>query len=328
MNRRKFVIVSTVLMFAVAGVVAGLTLYTNFIVKASIGDLPAAVRYFPADSQAIIGINVRAFVNSPFYAKIEAKHGQEVGSNLAEFVEKTGVDPRRDLDYMVAGGQALARGKGKGAVIAVGRFNQQAITAFINSKTVPIRVDYSNATVYMIPEQSGTELEKGIAFLSGSEMALGDLESLKAILDVRAGKEGVGSNQNLAPLLEELDPTAMFWFAGDAASIMSKSPIDTPIGEKIGAIQNIFGTLNLTDAVSGQITATARDEESAAKLGDVVKGLVALGQLASDQSAELAELMKGISVVQDKTRIQLSLNFSSELLERLEHLKSQTRKVI
>jgi hypothetical protein len=336
MNRRKFVVVSTVLMLAVAGLVAGLSLYTNFVAKAAIGDLPPAVKYFPVDSQAVIGINVRAFLQSPFYARIEAKHGGQVGTGLAEFIEKTGVDPRTDLDYVVLGGRSLAGGKGSGALIAIGRFNEQTIMAFIKSesKSVPIEVKVDDATVYMVPEHSGTALEKGIAFLSQSEIALGDLDSLKAILEVRAhksGKEGIERNPALAPMLQELDPNAMFWFAGDAANILSKSPVSSPIGEKISAIQSIFGTLNLTDAVSGQITATARDEESAAKLADVVKGLVALGQLASDQNAELAavsDLIKGIQIGQEKNRIHLSLNFPAELLDRLEQAKTHARKVL
>jgi len=328
MNRRKIVVASTVAMFAVAGVVAGLTLYTSFVVRAAIGDLPAAVQYFPADSQGIVGINVRAFINSPFYAKFEAEHGRKIGSELTEFIEKTGVDPRRDLDYVVAGGRSLGGGKGSGALIAIGRFNRDAITTFINSRTVPITVDYNGAKVYMIPEKSGGELEKGIAFLRDGEIGLGDLESLKAILDVSAGKPGITANETLAPLLGQLDPRAMFWFAGDAADLLARSPIPSPIGEKIAAIQSVFGTLNLTDAVSGRITANARDEESATKLADVVKGFIALGQLAGEQNAELAELMKGIGVVQDKHRIHLSVNFPADILERLEQMKTRARRVL
>ncbi len=328
MNRQKFVVVSTIALFVVAGLVAGLTLYTNFVVKASIGDLPRAVRYFPSDYQAIFGINVRAFLNSPFYGKLEAAHGPRIGSEMAEFIEKTGVDPRRDLEYIVAGARKLGKGEGEGALIAIGSFNRETIINFINSKTVPIKVEYNDATVLMIPENSGTTLEKGIAFLEGNEIALGDLESLKAILDVRAGKAGIQANTTLTDLLEQLDPNAMFWFAGDATSVLSRSPISNPIGEKFAAIQSVFGMLNLTDAVSGRITANARDEESATKLADVVKGFVALGQLASEQNAEIAELLKGVSIVQEKNQIHLSLNFASDLLDRLQEMKAQHRKVI
>ena len=331
MNRRKFVVVSTVLMFAVAGLIAGLTYYSSAVAEAAIGRLPAAVRYFPADSQAVVGINVRAFLSSPFYAAAQARRGAVVGSELNEFIEKTGVDPRTDIDYIVAGGRALAGGKGNGALIAIGRFNEEKISSFIRSKSVPMEVNYGNAVVLMIPEQSGTQLEKGIAFLDQGELALGDLESLKAILDVRAGKAGVKSNQTLVQMLDELDPDAMFWFAGDAANIMSKAPVDSPLGDKLSAIQTIFGTLDLGSVVTGQLTATALSEESATQLAAVVNGLVALGSLASTQNPEMSvlkDLVSGITIMQDGNKVHLKVSFSAELLDKLEQAKMDRRKVI
>jgi hypothetical protein len=334
MNRRKFVVVSTVSMLAMAALVAGLSWYSSFSAKAAIGDLPPAVRYLPADTQAVIGVNVRAFVSSPFYARAEARHSREIGSGLAEFIEKTGVDPRTDLDYLVMGGRSDGAGKGSGAAIAIGRFNEQSIMAFIRSRCAPIEVRVDDAVVYMIPENSGTQLEKGIAFLGSSEVVFGDLESLKAVLDVRArkpGKEGIEHNPSMALMLRELDPSLMFWFAGDAADILAHSPVRTPIGEKVSSIQSVFGGLNLTDAVSGRVTATARDEESAAKLVDVVKGFVALGQLASESRPELSALgdvLKGMQISQEKNRIHLSLNFPADLLDKLEKAGTQAGKIM
>lgn len=334
MNRRKFVVASTVSMLAMVALIAGLSWYSSFSAKAAIGDLPPAVRYFPADTQAIVGVNVQAFLSSPFYARAEAKHSREIGSGLAEFVEKTGVDPRTDLDYMVMGGRSNGAGKGRGAAIAIGRFNEQSIMAFIRSKCVPIEVRVDDAVVYMIPENSGTQLETGIAFLGSSEVVFGDLESLKAVLDVRArkpGKEGIERNPGMALMLRELDPGSMFWFAGDAAEILAQSPMNTPIGEKVSSIQSVFGGLNVTDAVSGRVTATARDEESAAKLVDVVKGFVALGQLASESRPDLSalgDLIKGVQISQQKNRIHITLNFPADLLDKLEKAGTQARKVM
>jgi hypothetical protein len=327
MNHRKFVVASTVLLFFAVGVIAGLALYSGMTVNASIPDLPRAVRYLPADSQAVFGMNVKKFIASPVYAKLEAKHGDKIGTDLAEFTAKTGVDPRKDVDYIIAGGKSLAEGRGQGVVIAVGRFNTAAITGFIDShfagtQTSPIRVDYKSAVVHMIPESGGNKVDKGIAFLSDSEIALGNLESLKAVLDVRENSVGgIEQNVTLAPLLDSLNPEDMFWFAGDPSTVLSKAPANTPLGGGLAAIKDIFGALNLTDAVSGKITVTAKDKESAAKLADIARGLIALAQLAGDQSPEIADLLKGVLVTPDleKNKIHLAINFPFELIERLEH---------
>ncbi len=335
MNHRKFVVASTVLMLAAAGIVAGLAFYSNFSATASISKLPAAVGYLPRDVQAVFGMNVQKFVASPVYAQFQKTHGEEIGKNLAEFIAKTGVDPTKDVLYVVAGGSLGSERKGTGVVIAVatGRFNKDTIVSFIKSQVVPIPVDYDGATVLMIPEKNGEKLEKGIAFLSDAEIALGDLDSLKAVLDVRFRRaDNISRNPTLGPLIDSLNPTEMFWFAGDAASILSKAPAqtNTPLGGNISAIVNVVGTLNLDDAVRGKITVTAKDKASAGKLADVARGFIALGQLATEQDPNLTALLNGVSIATDakeETKLHLVVNFPFELLEKLEHARPRLKKV-
>jgi hypothetical protein len=238
------------------------------------------------------------------------------------------VDPRRDLSYVVAAGRADDH-KHEGAVIAVGRFNTAAITSFIETHVVPIRTDYKGIPVLMFEEKNGTEVEKGVAYLSESEIAAGDLESLKEIIDVRfGGSPGILSNATLAPMVKALNPEEMFWFAGDAATILAKAPAEMPFASSIASVQTVMGTLNVTDSVNGRITATAKDEDSARKLADVARGFVALGQLAAEHQADISELMKGISVTQDRNAVRLTVNFPFDLLEKLEQGRFELKRVL
>ncbi len=330
MKHRSFVVASTVILFLVAGVVAGLALYSTVVVRASIPGLPDAVAYLPPDAQAVFGMNVQKFVASPIYARFEQRHGEEFGQDLAEFISRTGVDPRRDIRYIVAAGKPGDNHHGTGVVIAEGSFNPELIKSFIRTKATPIEVPYNGATVLMIPESDGSKVEKGIAFLSEKEIALGELGALKSVLDIRSkgGKQSVLDNPTLGPLIKTLNPDEMFWFAGDATNILAKAPTNTPLGGNIAAILHVFGTLNLTDAVDGAITVTAKDEASAAKLADVARGLVALGELASDQNPDLGELLKGVSVQQSKDQIRLKVNFPIDLLEKLEKGKATAAKKV
>jgi hypothetical protein len=322
MKHRKFVVASTVVMFLMIGVVVGLALYSTVAVKASIPGLPDSVAYLPPDSQAVFGINVQKFIASPVYARLEQKHGQEIGSDLAEFIAKTGVDPRKDVHYIIASGRSLEGKKGTGVVIAEGTFNLATIAAFINTQPGAIKLEYDGVTVYMIPEKDGSTIEKGVALISDKEIALGELASLKAVLDIRQNRTpSVLDNPTLGPLIKGLNPDEMFWFAGDPTNVLAKAPANTPLGGNISSIMNVFGTLNLTTEVAGKITVTAKDEVSAGKLADVAKGLLALASLASDQNPQLAELLKGILIQQDKTQIVLKLNFPFELLDKLDQIQ-------
>src|SRR5437867_1977849 len=301
MNRRKFVVVSTVMMAVLAAAVAGMALYSSYVVKASIPALPEALAWLPADTHAVFGMNVQRFVASPIYARFEEKHGRDIAHDLGEFTARTGVDPRRDISYVIGGGRVLDGPKGEGVAIAVGHFNTAAITTFIQTQGSPVKVDYKGVSILMIPENTSYQLEKGIAFITESEIALGDLESLKQVLDIRSGSaSGIMTSGTLGPMLRALNPDEMFWFAGDAGRIVAKAPTNTPFAETASALLTVSGALNLTDAVTGKITATARDEDSSRMLADVALGAVALAQLAGASHPEVAELLTGSNVSEDE----------------------------
>jgi len=329
MNRHKFVVTSTVSMLVVFIAVVGLAFYSNFVARASV-QLPGAISYLPADTQAVFGMNVKRFVASPVYAQIAQGHEQEIGKDLAEITAKTGVDPLNDIDYVIGVSRA-SQPKDAGVVIATGRFKQDAIASFINTSFInsgkgsPISLDYNGAAVLMIPESNGAKLEKGVAFLSGSEIALGDLNSLKAVLDVRQGAAGINSNPILSALLSKLNSTEMFWFAGDA-TVLTRMPANAPNIPAISAIQSVFGTLNLTTTINGKITVTAKDETSAGQLADFAKGLLALGQLASGQNADLAALVGGVKITQSGTQFDISVTMPLDLLHKMETAKAQIKR--
>lgn len=331
MKHRRFVVASTVVMFLTIGIVAGLSLYSTMAVKASVPPLPQSIAYLPVDSQAVFGMNVRKFIDSPVYLRFQEKHGAAVGKDLAEFTAKTGVDPTKDISYIIAAGGKNEGNVGAGVVIAQGTFNTAAITSFITSQAAgPIKLDYNGATVFMIPEKNGSAVEKGIAFLSEKEIVLGEIGALKRVLDIRNDRQKLSilDNPTLGPLIRDLNSDEMFWFAGDPTNVLAKAPANTPLGGNLTAIKNVFGTLNLTSDVVGVITVTAKDVESAGKLADVAKGLLALGSLASDQNPILAQLLAGIKIEQilnaatkANDQIRLKLNFPIELLDKLETMK-------
>jgi len=332
MRHKKFVITTTAIMVVCAGVVAGLAFYSNFAATASIPSVPKAVRWLPAGSQAVFGMNVKKFIDSPFYKHIEAKRGDRMDADLQDFIAKTGVDPQKDLDYILAAGRTANQTKGEGVAIAVGNFNTAAISTFINTKGAPIEVPYKKGKVLMIPESDGNKLEKGIAYLSEKEIALGDLESLKQVLDIQAGDAAGIDTTNLGQLLRSVDPQEMFWFAGDATAVMAKAPVNTPLGSNLSSLQTIFGTLDLAEVVNGKITARAKDSQSAKKLADVVRGFVALGQLAASnaQNGEFANLVGQITLQVDSTEdmVHVNLSFPASLIDQMDQLKSVRKKVV
>jgi len=317
MKHRRFVIASALVMIGVAGAIAVLALYSNHLVRASAPSLPDALNNIPSDYQFISGINVQRFVTSPYYARLRQKQNQapQIGNDLATFIEQTGVDPARDVSYLVFAGGL----KGQGVGIVAGTFDPDKIVSFIKSKASPSELEYAGARVIMIPDKNRTGVQNGIAFLSERQIAVGNLESIKSVLDTRTGtKASILSNTGISSLISNISPEEMFWFAGNASGLLARAPLTTPLGQNISSIQSIVGTLNITDAVVGRITATAVSAEAAAKLTDVFKGFVALGQISGNQNPDLKTLLDGVSVSQNNSQVNLSLNVPVDVLEKLQ----------
>jgi hypothetical protein len=304
MKRRPIFVTSTLL---IAAVVAVWMFYSKRVVKAALPDFPAIVGYLPAESRAVFGMNVQKLINSPAYARLEEKHPR-MGAGLGEFIAETGVDPRTDISFVV--GNAQGMGKREGVLLAEGRFNTAAIETYVFRKANPIKTQYKGATVLMLPERRSGDLKKGVALLAESEIAVGGLDSLKAVIDVRNGSlPGVAENATLGPILRGMNANDMFWFAGDAQELAFRGLGPAPLRRNFNLeeLESVFGTVNVGDSVEGNVAAVARDPEAARKLADGLRGLMAFGQLAAGRNPDLAQLLKGVSVSHEQSNARIDV---------------------
>jgi hypothetical protein len=309
---RKAIVTSVLIVLGVASAAAVASLYADFSAKAAAAGLPRGLDYIPSDYRLVFGMNVQKFVQSPAYTKL--RQNNPIGSDLALFVEKTGLDPVRDIAYLVGAGN----GRDRGIAVVSGRFNKDAIVRFIRSKATPQEQVYHGALLIMFPEQQAGTAPKGLGFLNSQEIALGDLESLKAVVDMSGQQnKSIIFSETMAPLIRSVGPDEMFWFAGDAEGVLSRVAANSPLATSASSIKSIIGVFNLGDAVTGKITAATFNAESAQKLAEAVKGLIALGQLAGNQQTDFKSLLGGLTVTQDAALVTLALNFPVDLVAKI-----------
>ena len=335
MKLRKVVTVSVLVILGVACAGALMAIYTDYSVKASALSLPDALNNIPSDYQFVFGLNVTNLVQSTAYSKF--RQNNPIKGDIESFTEKTGLDPMRDVSYVLGAGRSKPNSRNEGVVIVVGKFNQDAITSYIRSKSNPVEFEYNGASILIIPDPKSDVVKSGIAFLDAREIAMGELEALKAILDTRgsAGKS-ILSNAAIAPLIDEVSSESMIWFAGDASGVLTNAPATMP-GLPFGngtiaipnlpSIKNFSGKININDAVTGKITATAFNADAATKLAEAMKGLIAFGQLAGgSKQPELRTLLDGLIVSQDTTRVSVVLNLPVDALNKLGKTSQSRRK--
>jgi hypothetical protein len=323
MNRRRYAVVAMLLMMTMAAAI--LSLSTGLPAKASGANPPEALQHIPYDYQFVSGLNVRRLTASSFYLKLRQEQPQaaQLGSALSKFTEQTGIDPARDISYLVTAGRSRASTKPEGLVIVSGEFDQNRITSFIRSKAATIETEYGGSSIMMFPDKNDAKAINGIAFLGEREIALGDLASLKAALDTRTGaKKSILSNAAISSLLGRMNMDEMFWFAGDAAGALRESPLPVPPVINASSIQSIAGAFDISEDIVGIITATAIDSNAAIKLADIFRGILAIGQLSQNQNPDIRLLLNTITIAQNDSQISLSFKIPGDLIKKLGRTKS------
>jgi hypothetical protein len=323
MKCRNLAVISIV---SVMGIAAALIwLSTGLPARAFVANAPDALQYIPSDYSFVFGMNVQRLAASPFYLKLRQEQPQaaQIGSELSQFTEQTGIDPARDISYLVAAGRAGASAKAEGLLIASGNFDKNRVASFVRSKSAVTAMEYAGTPIMMIPDKKDNGVMNGMAFLGERDIAMGDLASIKAALDTRAGeKKNILSNAAISSLLASINLDAMFWFAGDVASAIRNSPLPMPPALNTSSIQSIAGTLDIGESIAGRITATTIDATSATKMADVFRGIVAVGQLSGEQNPDLKTLLNAITLTQNAAQISLSFNIPGDLAKKLGKAKS------
>ena len=329
MNRSRIVVLASTLIVGAGALTAVGALYLD-PARAAVGPLPAEGLALPADAQFVMGIDVRRFVASPFYARFGEEHAAARPQAFAEMEEKTGINPERDVDAIyVAGRKGAGKGRdGDGVVIVVGTFDRYKVSRGIEtSHKGATGTKYHGTPVYLFDESREGRKAGAVAFLDDHTLVMGSRKGVEQTIDAKAGGLGLRSNTAMTALLETVRPGSTFWMVGDQ-SVLAHMPMGIPGPGGDGQVMNlpplktVVVTGDLDPVVSFEATGEAADAAAAQNLADVVRGFVALATLQASQKPELKQLASGVSVTTDANKVRIAARFPYELLDSLRPKKA------
>ena len=322
MTRSRMVVFVSMLVVGVGAVAAVGALYLD-PARAAVGPLPAEALALPGDTRFVMGLDVKRFVASPFYARFAEKQGHARPDAFRELEEKLGLNPERDLDRVViAGRDASAKGKDTGVALVTGRFDRYKLGRAAEEKPGVTTKNHQGTSMYLYDEDG--KAATAVAFLDDETLAIGSQKSVEAVIANRAGGSGgLRTNAALVALLETVKPGSTFWMAGDQA-LLSRMPQVVPgpgasgAGMQLPALRSVIVTGDLDPLVALQITGETADAAAAQNLADIVRGLVAMASLHAQQKPELKQLASAVSVTTDAHRVQVNARFPYALLDTLQ----------
>jgi hypothetical protein len=322
MTRSRLAVLVSMTIVAL-GVITGLGALWLDPARAAIGPLPGEALILPQDARFVMGIDVKRFTASPFYAKYASRTGMQP-DGLRELEEKTGLNPVRDIDRIVIAGTPRAGKNNPGLVLAFGRFDLYKLGRALETDGKAAGHRFEGLTVYALDEERDHPL--AIAFLDEGSLLFGPLDRVEAAVTSRArGESPLKGSAALLALVEKVRPGSTFWVVGDQ-SLLAGLPtsISAPGASADGATLNLPALRSLTvtgdldPEVSLNAIGEAADEAAAKNLADVVRGLVALATLQAQQKPELQQLASAVSVATEANRVLVSARLPYELLDALQ----------
>jgi hypothetical protein len=323
MTRSRLVLLAATTVVAV-GVTAGVGALWLGPARAAVGPLPGAALVLPADSRFVMGLDVKRFTASPFYAKFKAERGMKP-ETLAELEERTGHDPARDIDQIVVAGAGPGRRGHAGVALALGRFDLYKLGRAIETQGKGKGSSQDGVTVYAFADESAQPM--AVAFLDESSLLMGPKDEVAAAVSSRTrGETPLRTNAALLARVAAVRPGSTFWMVGDQ-SLLASLPTSVPApgaapdaggaSLQLPALTGLTVTGDLDPQVSVSITGEAKDALAAKNLADVVRGLVAMASLQAQQKPELQQLASAVSVATEENRVLVQARVPYELLDSL-----------
>ncbi len=264
------------------------------------------------DVKVMADVNVAQAKASPFgqYVLMQVETQQ-----LQQLATLTGFDPTRDVDELLVAGNAAAQHNG--LALVSGNFNVASISSAIAQQKVATET-YRGITIF-----EDLQKQAGLAFLSNSIAAAGDLANLKAAIDRVSAPSVLPASLlvEIGQLSAANDAWALTTVPPSSLKPSSTAPAVPGVGN--GA-ENVLGTVQSGSAgikFGANVVMTAQAQadtaQNATAIAGLIQFLVNMAQLKASDQPQVQALSKALTVSATGTTVTLSLTMPSTQFQEL-----------
>lgn len=287
--------------------------------RAAVGPMPAEGLVLPADAKFVMGLDVKRFVQSPFYERYARQGGAP--ASFGDLEAKTGLDPARDVDQIIVAGRP-DQGNDGAVVLVRGRFDRYKLSRAIETREKGVTSKkHEGNTLYLFNE--GKKGAGALAFLGNDDdlIVMGSQKAVEgAVSSHFQGLTPLKQNAALLALLERVKPGSTFWVVGDQSLLaqMPNAQGGPAGGMQIPQLKGLLVTGELDPVVTLDVIGDAADAKGATQLAQMVQGLIAFGTMQAAQKPELKDLPNAFSVTTEGSSVHLSARLPYELMDALQ----------
>jgi hypothetical protein len=315
MNRKtRYFVIASLLVLGI-GMGAGLVAYYIGVPTAFAQQGPDELQLVPGNAVLVAYANVHEVMVSNLRERV-----RQVLPNLpdgqGEFENATGINIETDVERLVAALVPAVDGPHSGLIIATGRFDQIRIESLMREHGAAEET-YKGRRLLAAPASDrpgGPEMS--LAFIEPGLVAVGSATLVRAAIDRRDGGESVRNNGDIMGLVRSLD-RGNVWAVGRFDALTSQAKLPPNVASQLPPITWFAVSGHVNGGLLGDIQMQTRDEESANQFRDVIRGIIALGQMQADSHPELQGFMRSIQLGGSGTTVALSFELPANMIDTL-----------
>ena len=310
--RKKFFVLSFILIF-ISGFISCSKKYS---------DIKDVFTVMPQDTDFIFALNISKGLKTEYIKEKEGKFIREllnVEKNKKEyddFVKETGIDPEKDINYIIGCGKDI----NSGVLIGV-EHSIEKIKNYVKSKKINYsEIKYKNIPILKlnISNPSNNKIYY-LSSLTDNLLIIGEKSFTEKIIDVFKGEEkSLLNNTKIMKRIDEMDTSSIAWGFFDFNNMLFKKFEDK--GKNFGIETDSFNILlfqiDYNDSkLTGDFKILSNNPETNKKTVDILNGIKAMISMAK---GKISELTNYVNFSSSDDKIILNFSIPRQFLDKLE----------
>jgi hypothetical protein len=292
----------------------------------------ALIKMLPKSSIGAGGLDVRRLMGMEAVTK--ALQDPKTKAQYDEFVKMSGIDPMKDISYVVFGLGGMTAGldlvdqapgelaaiKEGGAIISL-KYDKAKLQALIKEKAPEAKEElYNGVTVYSNLDGGNAKQTTKAAFLDASHIVLGSEKGVQGIIDVAHKKaDSIAKNAGMSAILKKADKSGIAWVAfAIPPELIKKGVAANP---QLKVLEGVTGLTmafdDRLDKVIADIQTVGGTKEQNANLASTLNGFKSLGAMFGAQEPAVGELLNGIEITSGADFTRLYLSVSHDVMDKI-----------
>lgn len=283
----------------------------------------------PAGARAVFSLDFSRFAQQSFFDRIVTPNSAQRVDNdqnksmpfksYQEFVSKTGIDPKKDVDWFAGAVYGKFQAHDMEMVLAVhARYDRDKVLALLRQAKPGMKEETrGGAIVCSMMEPADQPIQ--VAMFDNGLMLAGSAARVREAIDLVNGQgRSVLGDDAIKKQLARVNRSNMFWLVVTVPDEMKKTPQASSLPVDMSKAETLLLALDYKDkTLSGDLQLVQPDEKANTQIATTLNGFKGMGAMAAAKEPDLGELLNSIQITSSADNVRLTFSMPEKLMNKL-----------